>query len=265
MRSVHRQLGVLLAAASLVSGCATVGAWIHPSRLVAGTEPSAADSAFDEASAVVSLALASASLRLLELDPTASRTLSRGGAGGGVTTAAPEGEVARSAESGRVLQRTARVDEQAAASSTAAAAPRSARRGVGEVWAVPVAQPRVTSRFGPRIDPITGEAGRMHRGLDFGATTGTDVMATASGTVVLGGYCDRGTGNCVVIDHAGGWRSQYFHLSAVRVRPGQQVTQGQVIGQVGSTGRSTGPHLHFQLGRDGVAVDPETLLGEPVE
>ena len=104
----------------------------------------------------------------------------------------------------------------------------------------------------------------MHRGTDFGAGTGTPVLATASGTVVLGGWCDRGTGNCVVIDHAGGWRSQYFHLSRVHVGPGETVRQGERIGQVGSTGRSTGPHLHFQIGREGRAIDPETMFGRPV-
>ncbi len=140
------------------------------------------------------------------------------------------------------------------------------RRSNTDRFAVPIENPRITSRFGPRIDPITGARGRMHRGTDYGAPTGTNVLATASGTVVLGGWCDGGTGNCVVIDHAGEWRSQYFHLSRVHVSPGDVVTQGEVIGEVGSTGRSTGPHLHFQLGvRGGDAVDPEPLMGQPVE
>lgn len=145
--------------------------------------------------------------------------------------------------------------------NAAAHRPRNADR-----FAMPIEDPRITSRFGPRIDPITGARGRMHRGTDFGAPTGTPILATASGTVVLGGWCDGGTGNCVVIDHAGGWRSQYFHLSRVSVSPGDEVVQGDVIGEVGSTGRSTGPHLHFQIGqRGGDAVDPETLIGEPLE
>ena len=104
----------------------------------------------------------------------------------------------------------------------------------------------------------------MHRGTDFGAPSGTPVHATASGEVVLAGWCDRGTGNCVVIDHAGGWRSQYFHMSSVSVRAGSTVAQGERIGAVGSTGRSTGPHLHFQVGREGEATDAEPLFGEPV-
>ena len=134
-----------------------------------------------------------------------------------------------------------------------------------ERWAIPVENPRITSRFGPRIDPINGQRGRMHRGTDFGAASGTAVYATGSGDVVLGGWCDNGTGNCVVIDHAAGWRSQYFHLSHVDVRPGQTIEQGDKIGEIGSTGRSTGPHLHFQVGRDGAAVDAEELFGERIE
>ncbi len=136
--------------------------------------------------------------------------------------------------------------------------------GASEIWAEPVGAPRVTSRFGPRVDPITGQAGRMHRGIDYGGSTGDPVLAAASGEVILGGYCDRGTGNCIVIEHEGGWRTQYFHLSEVHVRPGDEVSQGEVIGEIGSTGRSTGPHLHFQVGRGTEAVDPETMFGTPV-
>lgn len=134
-----------------------------------------------------------------------------------------------------------------------------------ERWAIPVREPRVTSRFGPRIDPITGAPGRMHRGVDFGHPTGTPVYATASGRVLMAGWCDRGTGNCIVIEHANGWRSQYFHLSRVTIAAGTTVAQGDAIGEIGSTGRSTGPHLHFQLGPPGEAYDPEPLFGTPVQ
>ncbi|MFT4703440.1 MAG: murein DD-endopeptidase MepM/ murein hydrolase activator NlpD [Bradymonadia bacterium] len=135
-----------------------------------------------------------------------------------------------------------------------------------EIWQVPVRDPRVTSRFGPRIDPITGERGRMHRGTDYGHPTGTPIYAPASGRVILAGYCDRGTGNCIVLEHTNGWRSQYFHLSEVSIRSGEEVRQGELMGEIGSTGRSTGPHLHFQVGPPGGgAVDPETILGTPVQ
>lgn len=138
------------------------------------------------------------------------------------------------------------------------------KKGGSERWADPVRDARLTSRFGPRIDPITGEPGRMHRGIDFAAPAGTPVLATARGTVVLAGWCSRGTGNCVVIDHGDGWRSQYFHLSRVDVAPGAEVRQGERVGALGSTGRSTGPHLHFQIGRGREALDPLHHLGRPV-
>lgn len=138
------------------------------------------------------------------------------------------------------------------------------RRGGKERWADPIRDARLTSRFGPRIDPITGQRGRMHRGVDYAAPTGTPVLATASGTVVLAGWCSRGTGNCVVIDHGDGWKSQYFHLSRVDVAAGARVGQGQRVGGLGSTGRSTGPHLHFQIGRGREAFDPMRHLGKPV-
>jgi murein DD-endopeptidase MepM/ murein hydrolase activator NlpD len=132
------------------------------------------------------------------------------------------------------------------------------------LWLVPIENPRVTSRFGPRIDPVTGAEGRMHRGIDYGAPTGTPVLSTSAGEVLLAGYCDGGTGNCVVIDHGAGWRSQYFHLSRVDVQAGENVDAGEQIGAVGSTGRSTGPHLHFQIGLGAQALDPDLLLGMPV-
>ena len=138
------------------------------------------------------------------------------------------------------------------------------RRGGKERWADPIRDARLTSRFGPRIDPINGHRGKMHRGIDFAAPMGTPVLATASGTVVLAGWCSRGTGNCVVIDHGDGWKSQYFHLSRVDVAAGAQVGQGQRVGGLGSTGRSTGPHLHFQIGRGREARDPMRHLGKPV-
>jgi len=138
------------------------------------------------------------------------------------------------------------------------------RRGGKERWADPIRDARLTSRFGPRIDPINGQRGKMHRGIDYAAPTGTPVLATASGTVVLAGWCSRGTGNCVVIDHGDGWKSQYFHLSRVDVAAGARVGQGQRVGGLGSTGRSTGPHLHFQIGRGREAFDPMRHLGKPV-
>jgi murein DD-endopeptidase MepM/ murein hydrolase activator NlpD len=134
----------------------------------------------------------------------------------------------------------------------------------GERWLEPVHQPRITSEFGMRTHPVTGRQ-RMHRGVDYGAATGTPVRATASGRVLMAGWCGNGPGNCVVIEHVNGWRSQYFHLEEVHISAGADVAQGTEIGEIGSTGLSTGAHLHFQLGRDGQAVDPVPLLGTLIE
>lgn len=221
----------------------------------------------ESARAAVGLAAATANLNALVADPTVARSLRRGTSGGVGGPEPVEREVVvGTPRPSRTLVTVERVAGPPIEEEEAVALEAAHRRSSRERFTVPIANPRITSRFGPRIDPITGAAGRMHRGTDFGAPTGTEVLATAAGEVVLGGWCDRGTGNCVVIDHAGGWRSQYFHLSRVNVSPGDRVREGEVIGEVGSTGRSTGPHLHFQIGQvGGAAVDPETLFGQPLE
>lgn len=114
------------------------------------------------------------------------------------------------------------------------------------------------SGFGHRTHPITGEYA-MHTGIDRGAPTGTPVRAAAAGVVVRAGP-NGGYGNFVEIDHGGGVTTRYAHHDELAVRTGDVVAAGQTIGTVGSTGRSTGPHLHFELRHDGVAVDPEPYL-----
>lgn len=131
-----------------------------------------------------------------------------------------------------------------------------------ERFATPMDDFEMSSPFGMRQDPLSPSRRRMHRGIDLAAPTGTPVFATASGTALMAGYCDRGTGNCIVLEHGCGWRSQYFHLDEVHIRVNSWVEQGAHIGDVGSTGRSTGPHLHFQIGRDGQDFDPMTLVGQ---
>jgi murein DD-endopeptidase MepM/ murein hydrolase activator NlpD len=127
---------------------------------------------------------------------------------------------------------------------------------------VPLANPApghpVTSTFGVRIDPFLKREA-MHTGIDFGAPIGMRVKATAAGTVV---EADRngGYGNMVEIDHGGGIATRYAHLSAIMVKVGQKVERGTVIGLVGSTGRSTGPHLHYEVRRKGNAVNPARYL-----
>jgi Membrane proteins related to metalloendopeptidases len=116
-----------------------------------------------------------------------------------------------------------------------------------------------TSDFGMRKHPISG-AHAMHKGMDIAAPTGTPVQATKAGKVVATGYDADGAGNFVVVDHGGGVKSKYFHLNEINVKEGQELKAGQQLGTVGSTGDSTGPHLHFEVHINGEAVDPEPLL-----
>ena len=111
-----------------------------------------------------------------------------------------------------------------------------------------------TSPFGVRLDPFLGRLA-MHTGNDFRGAYGTQVMATAAGKVVKAGF-DGGYGNRVEIDHGNGLDTLYAHLSAITVVEGQQVKAGEQIGRLGSTGRSTGPHLHYEVRIDGRPVDP---------
>jgi murein DD-endopeptidase MepM/ murein hydrolase activator NlpD len=113
---------------------------------------------------------------------------------------------------------------------------------------------RVTSGFGYRYHPILHRR-RMHTGVDFGAPHGSPIFAAGDGTVILAEY-NAGYGNCVIIDHGGDTTTLYGHCSVLRVREGQIVRAGQVIALVGSTGLSTGPHLHFEVRKNGVPVRP---------
>jgi len=112
----------------------------------------------------------------------------------------------------------------------------------------------MTSRFGWRIHPIF-KTSRMHTGVDFGAPTGTQIRAADTGVVIEAGW-RGGYGKAVIIDHGQGLVTLYAHTSAYYVRPGQRVVKGQVIAAVGSTGYSTGPHLHMEVRQNGNPVDP---------
>ncbi len=116
----------------------------------------------------------------------------------------------------------------------------------------------ITSGFGMRNDPFTGMLAR-HEGLDFTAATGTPIIAAASGTVTRSGWEDS-YGNIVEIVHAEGFMTRYAHLSKRYVQEGQQVARGQRIADVGSTGRSTGPHLHYEIFRHGRVLNPMHVL-----
>ncbi|MCW6038494.1 S8 family serine peptidase, partial [Spirulina subsalsa FACHB-351] len=119
--------------------------------------------------------------------------------------------------------------------------------GGSSAWQHPLPGYPVTSEYGWRRDPFTGQQ-KFHYGIDFG-TSGTTppVKAAQSGKVVFAGWNNQGYGNLVIIEHPGGIRTYYAHLSSISVRTGQQVTSGAKIGNVGSTGFSTGPHLHFEV------------------
>jgi murein DD-endopeptidase MepM/ murein hydrolase activator NlpD len=117
---------------------------------------------------------------------------------------------------------------------------------------------RPSSGYGPRVDPLHGTEVN-HPGIDLAAATGTGVAAAAGGTVVHAG--PAGTyGNLVTVRHENGFETRYAHLSAVDVSVGDVVEAGQDIGKVGTTGHSTGPHLHFEVRQDGRPVDPSPLL-----
>ena len=153
---------------------------------------------------------------------------------------------------GLILERERELEAQQRAAGISGGADRS-----GGMFSWPVTG-TITSPFGWRSNPFGG-APEFHQGLDIAAPTGTTVTAAAGGTVIMaqwyGGY-----GNYILIDHGGGYSTGYGHLSAIYVTTGQSVQRGQAIGAVGSTGQSTGPHLHFEVRIAGKPVDPAPRL-----
>ena len=121
------------------------------------------------------------------------------------------------------------------------------------IWPCPSSK-RVTSDYGPRTSPTNG-ASSNHKGIDIGAAYGADIVAADGGTVLVATYSSSG-GNYVIIDHGGGLCTVYMHASSLTVSAGQTVSKGQVIAKVGSTGISTGNHLHFGVTLNGVYVSP---------
>lgn len=119
----------------------------------------------------------------------------------------------------------------------------------------PVKTAAFTSSFGVRSDPFRGGAA-MHPGIDLAGAVGTPIYATADGTVVRAGWNSGGYGNLVEIGHGRGITTRFGHLSGITVRDGEKVNRGQLIGRMGSTGRSTGSHLHYEVRIDGKAVNP---------
>ena len=117
----------------------------------------------------------------------------------------------------------------------------------------------ISSRFGMRVHPITGQT-RSHTGLDIASNQGTSVYAADGGKVTMAGW-NGGYGNCIMIDHGNGYVTLYGHLNGFAISQGDTVSQGQTIGYVGSTGTSTGSHLHFEVLLNGSRIDPEQFFG----
>ena len=114
---------------------------------------------------------------------------------------------------------------------------------------------RIASGFGYRIDPVYKTV-KLHPGLDFAAPAGTPIYATADGTVEFAGNRGDGYGNNVIINHGYGYKTLFGHMFRIKARSGQRVTRGEVIGWVGSTGKSTGPHCHYEVIKNGNKIDP---------
>lgn len=170
----------------------------------------------------------------------------------------------------RALAAVLDVDERFAARIQRAAENLSAADSLSDAAArLPFAEPqqgaRTTSSFGVRFDPFTGRPA-FHSGLDFVSGFGSPVLTTAPGVVSFTGT-RSGYGNTVEIDHGRGFKTRYAHLSAISVSPGQRVAVGQRVGALGNTGRSTGPHLHYEIWLNGRAVNPNRFIraGEHVQ
>jgi len=117
---------------------------------------------------------------------------------------------------------------------------------------------RLSSGFGYRVDPFLGKPA-LHSGVDLLDDYGEPVRATAGGTIVAAGP-SGGYGNMVEVEHGSGYSTRYGHLSQISVTPGQKIAPGAVLGRVGSTGRSTGAHLHYEVRSESEAIDPARFL-----
>jgi len=179
----------------------------------------------------------------------------------------PEGAAVTS-EAARSVDELLRRAELARHSFLEIAASLEARR---DYWArvpsiAPVREGNISSDFGTRVDPFT-EMDAFHRGVDLSAARGTPVLATAQGRVVFAGT-NAGYGRTVRIDHGHGVETTYAHLLDIKVRAGQQVKRWQEIARVGTSGRTTAPHVHYEVTVNGRVVDPETYIlpvGEVVD
>jgi len=134
---------------------------------------------------------------------------------------------------------------------------------LGTAFFSPIQYGKATSGFGTRRNPFNDRRMEFHKGIDMGCHSGTRVHAARSGEVVFSGY-QEGYGNLVIVEHEFGYRSYYGHLSKRLVKNGQRVKPGEIIAMSGNTGRSTGPHLHFEIRKNGRAMNPMTFLKKSV-
>lgn len=166
---------------------------------------------------------------------------------------AKQAEAAARAEIARLIQQEQ--SNQSSSSAGASTTPKIVPSSGGKFQWPSTTTRLVTSPYGYRIHPVTGKS-RFHSGIDIGAAYGTDIVAAESGTVIVSGYNTGGYGNYVVISHGGGYSTLYAHCSSLLVSRGQQVSRGQVIAKCGSTGMSTGPHIHYEVQVNGKTTDP---------
>lgn len=255
----RRAAGHSGAAPAHVLGATLLGTAIIALSMAAGQEAPQAAAAAAPAerveAAVLSLPVAAAATDALGFDRT-----------GLTSTAKPKPRprpAVKVAAAGAVEQaapiQTAAVAPAPAVAEPAAPGDFAAAAAPGRLMS-PLAQPVLTSPFGYRASPITGMRGELHTGQDFAAGCGTPVTASAAGTVVFAGWHAGGGGNRVVVDHGNGLQTTYNHLAGSSVAVGQAVGKAGVIGSVGTTGASTGCHLHFEVVLNGAVVDPAGWL-----
>jgi murein DD-endopeptidase MepM/ murein hydrolase activator NlpD len=215
------------------------------------------------------IALAATGLVLTVTVPATSPVMATDNAGGVTPVAAsavtPQPQVSAEAGAQIDFSRSAVVTQadpdgklkQLLSAQSAGSVSRAASAGS---LGAPLAALSTASPFGYRVSPITGGSGDFHRGQDYVAQCGTSVLAAATGTVTFVGWHQYGGGNRVVVDHGNGLETTYNHLSSFSVTEGQTVSRGDVLALSGTTGASTGCHLHFEVHVNGEVVDPTGWL-----
>ena len=191
----------------------------------------------------------------IDRDTAASQPLGR--QGGQANSAMNDG-----ADVGQLLQQVARMNERLLQTESLWL------RELNVLSQLPTGSPiennfGLSSNYGSRMDPFSQQLS-YHAGVDFSAPAGTSILATGDGKVIKTDF-DRGLGQYIEIEHASGFTSKYAHLKRFHIRQGELVKRGQVIGEVGSTGRSTSPHLHYEISYQGTPINPmEALAQRPV-